>query len=99
VPAAATFDATHTQREFNVLPNRHVPKQGVVLKHQTDARFAGAQMRHVATVEGNASVVDVGQSGCDAQQRTLATAAGSEKHEELAGLNLQGASLTTGVPL
>ena len=85
-----TFDPAHAQRKLNVLSDRHVAEQGIVLKYQADAAVAGAQVGHVAAVEGNPSVVDVGQSGRDTQQRTLAAAARSEKHEELAGFNLQG---------
>ena len=38
---------------------------------------------------GDAAVIHVGQASRDAQQRTLAAAARTEQHEELAGLNLQ----------
>ncbi len=41
---------THSQSEGHVLKHRHVPKQGVVLKHEPDVAIAGRAVRHVLAV-------------------------------------------------
>src|ERR1019366_1151340 len=43
----------------------------------------------VAAVERNAAVIDVGQTGGNAQQRALAAATGPQEHEEFARFDLQ----------
>jgi hypothetical protein len=40
-------------------------------------------------VERNAAVIDVGQTGGNAQQRALAAATGPQEHEEFARFDLQ----------
>src|SRR5580693_5747611 len=84
-----TLDAAYPQRKLNVLPDRHVPEQGIVLKYEADAAVASAQVRDIPPVKGDAAVIHVGQPSRDAQQRTLAATARTEQHEELTRLNLQ----------
>jgi hypothetical protein len=43
----------------------------------------------VAAVDRNAAVIDVGQTGGNAQQRALAAATGPQEHEEFARFDLQ----------
>src|SRR5262249_14995194 len=87
--ALTASDAPHAQRKLNVLPDRHVAEQRVVLKHQADAAIARTHIGDIAAVKGDAPVVDVGQAGGNAQQCALAAAARSEQHKKLTGLDLQ----------
>src|SRR5690606_18315907 len=45
------------QRELDVLRDGHVPEQRVVLEDEADAAFARRDIRHVAAVEQDASLV------------------------------------------
>ena len=88
--AGAGAHAAHAQGELDVLGDRHVAEQGVVLKHQADAALARGDVRDVAAVQGDAPVIDAGEPGDGAQQRALAAAARSQQHEELAVADVEG---------
>ena len=55
----------------------------------SDSAVACAYVGYIAAMKRDASVIDIGQTGRDAQQRTFAAAAGAQEHEKLAGFNLQ----------
>ena len=81
--------APDPQRELDVVADRHVAEQRVVLEHEPDLALAGVRVRHVAAVQRDAAVIDLGQAGDRAQQRALAAAARSEQHEKLAVLDVE----------
>ena len=64
----------HAKCEFDVVRDRHVAEQRVVLEDQADAAVTGPHVGDVAAVQGDASVVDAGQAGNGPKQRTLAAA-------------------------
>ena len=65
-------------------------KQRVILEHQSDAAIARGDVGDVAAVQGDAAVIDAGQTGDRAQQRTLAAATGAQEHEELTIPDIHG---------
>ena len=65
-------------------------EQRVVLEHQANAALARRDMGHIATVQGDAAVIDAGQPRDGAQQRALAAAAGTQQDEELAIADIDG---------
>ncbi len=64
------------EAEGDVLKNRHVPEQRVMLKHKTDVAFSRRHARHVFTVKRDAPSTKVRliESGDDAQQRSFSGA-------------------------
>ena len=65
------FDA---QAEGDILEHRHVPKEGVVLKDETDVAVARMQVRRFFAGKQHLTGVGALHSGDDAQQRRLAAA-------------------------
>jgi hypothetical protein len=84
------FHAAHAQRELDVLADRHVPEQRVALEHEADLALAHGELRHVAAVQADASVIDTGESGDRSQERALAAAARPQQDEELPVGYLEG---------
>ena len=80
----ARLDAPDPQRELDVVADRHVTEQRVVLEDEPDLALARVKVRDVLAVQGDAAVVDVGQPGDGPQQRALAAAARPEQYEEFA---------------
>jgi hypothetical protein len=66
-----------------------VPKQGIVLKDESDPARLGWHVCNVPALEGNAAVVNVGQTSSGTKQSAFAAAAGSQEHKELPSLNLE----------
>ncbi len=85
----AALHAADPQREFDVLADRHVPEQRIVLEHEADAAIACAHVRDVPAAKADAPVVEIGKSRRDPQQGALAAAAGAQQHEEFPGFDLQ----------
>ena len=75
-PAVGGAHAAHSQREFDVIGNRHVPEQCVVLKDHPDAALARRQFRDIPPVKRHPPVIDVHEAGKRTQQRALAAARG-----------------------
>ncbi len=82
--------APYAQREFDVVGHGHVAEQRIVLEHQADATIAGAHVRDVLAMQGDASVIDAGQAGDGPQQGALAAARRAQQDEELALAHLEG---------
>jgi hypothetical protein len=80
--AIRALHAPYAQCEFDVVGHGHVAEQRVVLEHQADAAVAGPHVGHVAAMQGNASVIDAGESGDGAQQGALAAAGRAQEYEE-----------------
>ena len=80
----ARLDVPDAQREFDVVADRHVAEQRVVLEHEPDLALTRVQVGHVLAMKGDATVIDVGEPRNGPQQRALAAAARAEQHEEFA---------------
>ena len=89
----------HAQREFDVVRDRHVAEQRVVLEHQADAAIARTHVGDVAAVQGNAPVVDAREAGNGPKQGALAAARGAQQHEEFALAHLDGNVVDDGLVL
>ena len=76
---------THTQAECDVFENRHVPEQGVVLKHESDFTILHPGIGGVFIVEQDAPRVGLLEPGDDTQQRGLAGAGGAEQRDQFTG--------------
>ena len=79
----------HAQRELDVVGDRHVPEQRVVLEDEPDLALAHVHVRHVAAMQRDAPVVDFSEPCDRAQQGALAAAARAEQHQELALVDVQ----------
>ena len=87
--ALRSLHLAHAQRELDVVADRHVAEQRVVLEDEPDFAIARRHVRDVLAVQRDGAMIDLGESGDGAQQRALAAAAGPEQHEELALLDVQ----------
>ena len=73
------------QAEGDVLEDREVGEQGVVLEDGVDGPPVGGQPRDVRAAEQDLAVVGDLEARDDAQQRGLAASRGTENRHELAG--------------
>ena len=87
-PPLAHGHAPRSQREFDVVGDRHVPEKRIVLEDEADLPLLCADARHVSAVQHDAAVVDRRESGNGAQERALPASGRAEEHEELAFGNL-----------
>ena len=78
-----------SQTEGDVLKDRHVAKQRVVLKHEADLALTHMHIGGVFTAEVNAAGVRGFQPGNDAQQRGLAAARGPEQRDQFARIDVE----------
>jgi len=87
-PVAPT---AHPQAERNVLEDRHVPEQGVVLEHEPHLALARGKVRHVVAVEEDPAAARVGElePGDDPQEGRLPGARRAEEGHELALRHVQ----------
>ena len=95
-PVAA---AAHPQAEGDVLEDRHVPEEGVVLEDEAHLALARGHVRHVVAVEEHPAAARVGEleAGDDPQERRLARARGAEERHELALGHVQVDAVEGGV--
>ena len=77
--------AVHAEREADVLLERHVRVERVVLEDHRDVALARRGEGHVGAVDEHAAGVGDLEAGDDAQRRRLAGAGRAEEGEELAG--------------
>ncbi len=80
---------TDTEAKRDVLEDRHVAEERVVLEHEADLPFTRMRVRRIFAVEADRAGIRYLQPRDDAQQRRLARTGGPEKCDELAGRNLQ----------
>jgi hypothetical protein len=88
-PALRALHPADAQCELDVLADRHVAEQRVVLEHEPHVALARVHVGHVAAMERHPAMVDFGEAGNGAQQRALAAAARAEQHQELALADVQ----------
>ena len=79
----------HPQREADVLGNRHVRVQRVVLEHHGDVARARRQVVHDAVADLDLAVGDLLETGDHAQGGRLAAAGRADEHDELAVLDVE----------
>ena len=77
--------AVHAEREADVLLERHVRIEGVVLEDHRHVALARRREGHVDAVDRHPPGVGDLQAGDDAEGRRLAGAGGAEEREELTG--------------
>ena len=81
--------AAHAEAEGDVLEDRHVLEERVVLEDQPHVARGGGGARHVGPVEAHRSRIRRLEPGEDAQERRLAATRGPEQREQLALRHLQ----------
>jgi len=79
----------HAQAEGDVLEDRHVAEERVVLEHETDVALAHVGAGAVFAVEEHMAAVGHFQPGDDAQQRRLARTRRPEQGHQFAGRDVQ----------
>src|SRR6185369_2928016 len=79
----------HAQAERDVLEDRHVAEQGVVLEDEADAPLADVGIGGVLAMEEHGARVGHLEAGDHAQQRRLARPRWAEQRDELAGRNVE----------
>ena len=72
----------HPKPECHIVKHAHVPKQRVVLKHETYLALAHRLHRGVHTFKQDLPLVGEFQAGNDAQQRGLAAAGRPEQRDQ-----------------
>ena len=77
-------DFADAQRVLDVVANRHMLEERVVLENEAGITLLWQQMRHIAIVEDHPAMVDPGQPSDHPQHGALAAAARTQQHEELA---------------
>ena len=77
------------QREPDVLRNRHVRIERVVLEHHRDIARAGRQVVDDTVADPNVALADLLEAGDHAQRRRLAAARRSDEDDELAVLDVE----------
>src|SRR5882762_61929 len=75
------------QTEGDILKHRHVPKQGVVLKHEAHSTFSRGLLRDIAAVEADRPRVCELKSSNNSQERRLARAGRAEQGDQFAAGN------------
>jgi hypothetical protein len=80
-------NAADAQSELDVLRDRHVAEECVVLENEADPARTRRRAGHVAPVEENAAGVDLREPRDHPQHRALAAPARAQEDEELAGAN------------
>ena len=83
-------DALNFHREADVLQDRHVGIERVVLEDKADAALLRRQARHVAVVKENAAAAHGENAGDHIQRCGLAAAARTEQGDELAAFQCDG---------
>ena len=76
---------SHPQPEGDVLKDRQVAKEGVVLEHKADLTLADMGGRGVLALQDHAPGIGGLQAGNHPQQRGLAAARGAEQGDEVPG--------------
>ena len=79
--------ADGAQREGDVLVDREVRIERVVLEHEGGVAVGGVKVLHRLAVDQDVAGVDVLEAGDGAQRRGLAAARGAEEDDELAVLH------------
>ena len=77
------------QAEAEILLDRHVRIERVVLEHHGDVAILGRQVGHDAIADQDLAVGDLLEPGDHAQDRRLATPGRADQHHELAVADLQ----------
>ena len=81
--------ALDVEPEGDVLGDRHVAEERVVLEHEPDAPGAGVQVVGAPAVEPDLAGIGRFEAGDDAQDGALAAPGGAEEGDELAARDLQ----------
>src|SRR5262249_16889429 len=83
-PRGGGAAAAHLQAKTDVLPDRHVRKQRVILEHHADIAPLRRQPRHILLTETDAAASRDFETRDAAQGRRLAAAGGAEQRYKLA---------------
>ena len=81
--------SAHLEAVPEVLPDRHVRVERVILEDHRDVSVAWREVRHVAPADRDDAVGHFLQAGDHSQQGRLAAARGADEHDELPIRNLQ----------
>jgi hypothetical protein len=81
--------AAQLEPEGHVVEHGQVREQAVGLEHHAHVALVGGHVGQVLAADPNRPGVRLLQTGEDAQRGRLATARGSEEHDELAGVQVQ----------
>ena len=82
------------QREDDVLPNREMRIERIVLKHHAHSAFFRRQRRHVLIPEKDLATGRLFQAADHVQRRTFSTARGAQKADEFPVGDLEIKSFT-----
>ena len=91
-------DPADAQRELDVLGDRHLAEQRIVLENHADPPPLRREQGHVASVKEHAPVVDFRKPRDHPQDRALAAPARPQKHEELPVGHLDRDMVDDGMP-
>jgi hypothetical protein len=81
--------APDPEREVEILPDRHLPEERVVLEYESDAAGLWGEIGDVPSRDHDPSRINVRESRDHPQDRALSAPARPEEDEELAVLDLQ----------
>jgi hypothetical protein len=91
-PALSLFlcDLSDLQSEFDVLGNRHMAEDRIVLKNESGASFLWRKIGDIFPVKKNSSGVGSDQAGDQSEDRTLAASARAKQDEQLSVCHFEG---------
>src|SRR5690606_20936348 len=81
--------AAHRQPETDVVFDRQMPKQRIVLEDEPNAALPNVDVRHIFAVEPNASGIWPFEAGQDPEQRALTTTRRPQQRDERAPRDLE----------
>ncbi len=73
----------------NIVKDRHVPEQGVMLEDETHLALAHIALRRILAVEKNPAAISGFKTRNNTQQGGLATPGGPEERNQLTAFNLK----------
>lgn len=76
--------------EGDVVKDRHIAEQGVVLEHEADAPLGSRNVIDPFAVDDDVAAVGIFKAGQHAQDRRLAAAAGSQEGDQFALVDAKG---------
>ena len=86
----------HAQSESDVLKDRHVAEERVMLEDKADSALGRAVLSRFFTMKENRSIVGRFQAGDDPQQRGLSRSRRPEQRHQLAVANRQADAIKRG---
>src|SRR5262249_20688240 len=81
---------SNPQTKLDVLSNRHVAEDRIILENKARSPSLRRQLTYVPSVQYDCARVRLGKAGNNPQNRTLAAPTATQQHKELTVIHFQG---------